>query len=87
MEIYGENDSFHTYEAGGACSACSYILPRLVDSAPHYFENGYVVCQKCGEKVDTPKETLNKSCRKATLLSGAKARVDFAALTARLRKL
>jgi hypothetical protein len=52
MEIHSENGSLHTSEAGGNCSKCGYSLPRLVDSAPHYFENGCVVCQKCGEKVD-----------------------------------
>jgi hypothetical protein len=52
MEIYSEDNRFHTYEAGGACSSCGFILPRLVDSAPHYFEEGYVKCEKCGENVD-----------------------------------
>lgn len=52
MEIYSEDNTFHTYEAGGSCSSCSFILPRLVDSAPHYFEKGYVTCEKSGERID-----------------------------------
>lgn len=46
MELYGENDSFMTFEAAGSCSKCHYILPRLVDCAPSYFEKGYVLCDK-----------------------------------------
>jgi hypothetical protein len=52
MELYGENDSFMTFEAAGACSKCHYVLPRLVDCAPSYFEKGCVICEKCGESVD-----------------------------------
>ena len=52
MELYGENSSFMTYEAAGACTNCHYILPRLVGCAPPYFEKGYVVCDKCGQHVD-----------------------------------
>jgi hypothetical protein len=52
MELHGENDSFMTYEAAGSCSKCHYILPRLVDCAPSYFEKGCVTCGKCGESVD-----------------------------------
>jgi hypothetical protein len=52
MEIYGDRDSFLTDEYGGSCYACHYVLPRLVDSAPGYFTEGYVTCQHCREKVD-----------------------------------
>jgi len=52
MEIYGENNTFHPYEAGGSCPSCHFILPRLVDSAPRSFEDGYATCEKCRERVD-----------------------------------
>ncbi len=52
MELYGENDSFMTYESASSCTRCQYILPALVDCAPSYFEKGFVVCEKCGEHVD-----------------------------------
>jgi hypothetical protein len=52
MELRGEDDSFMTYEAAGSCSKCQYILPRLVDCAPLYFERGSVTCSHCGEQID-----------------------------------
>jgi hypothetical protein len=61
MEIYGKDDSFTTLEAAGSCSKCSYILPRLVECAPAYFEKGYVVCEHCGEQVDLWQAVLGKA--------------------------
>lgn len=52
MELYGENNSFMTFEAAGPCTKCHYILPPLVQCAPMYFESGYFVCEKCGHHVD-----------------------------------
>jgi len=52
MELYGKDDSFMTHEAAGSCSKCHYILPRLIECAPVYFERGYVTCGHCGEQVD-----------------------------------
>ena len=52
MEIYGEDDSFMTYEASGSCPKCCYILPPLVECAPVYFKEGHVICKHCGEMVD-----------------------------------
>jgi hypothetical protein len=52
METPEEERYTSTYEYGGACSSCSWVLPPLVITAPHYFENGHVLCEHCGQKVN-----------------------------------
>src|SRR5260370_34638289 len=41
----------HTRESSGSCPKCQYRLPRLLDSGPPYFRDGFVVCEKCKERV------------------------------------
>ncbi len=47
------NPSFiDTREAAGSCPACLYRLPRLVECAPSYFNDGHIICKHCGAKTD-----------------------------------
>ena len=53
----------HTLEAAGSCLKCHYVLPRLVDCAPDYFEHGSVLCGHCGEQVNLWKAALDGATR------------------------
>ncbi len=50
-----------TREAAGSCSHCRYLLPRLAECAPSYFDAGYVTCKHCGEKSDLWQAALSKA--------------------------
>ncbi len=50
-----------TREAAGSCSHCRYLLPRLVECAPSYFDVGYVTCKRCGERTDLWQAALSKA--------------------------
>jgi len=54
-------DFSDTREVSGSCSnpACRYVLPRLVECAPAYFDQGYVMCSHCGDRVDLWSAALN----------------------------
>ncbi len=52
-----------TREAVGSCPRCRYVMPRLLDSAPAYFRNGFVPCDHCGEHVDLWHATLESVTR------------------------
>ena len=53
----------HTFEGVGSCPNCSYVLPRLVECAPAYFENGYVTCTHCGKAVELWQAALDRATR------------------------
>ncbi len=53
----------HTIEAAGSCLNCRHALPRLVDCAPAYFEQGSIRCGHCGEQVDLWQAALNNAAR------------------------
>ena len=48
-------------EGTGPCPKCRTWLPLLVDCAPTYFEDGFVACKKCGERVDLWQASLNQA--------------------------
>src|SRR5260370_42247340 len=54
------NPSFiDTREAAGSCPACLYRLPRLVECAPSYFNDGHIICKHCGAKTDLWQASLS----------------------------
>jgi hypothetical protein len=57
-------ENVFTHEGSGSCPDCHYVLPRLVECASAYFENGHVVCEHCGKQVDLWRSVLDR----ATLL-------------------
>jgi hypothetical protein len=42
----------------GSCPNCDYVLPPISGAATTYFEQGYVKCSSCGERVDVWDVTL-----------------------------
>jgi len=58
-----ENEFSVTLEGAGSCPKCHYVLPRLVDCAPTYFETGHVDCRECQEKVDLWQVALGRATR------------------------
>jgi hypothetical protein len=52
-----------TLEGAGSCFECRYVLPRLVDCAPAYFEKGFVTCKQCGRQVDLWQAALERATR------------------------
>lgn len=48
-------------EGTGPCPKCRTRLPLLVDCAPTYFENGFVLCKQCGERVDLWQASLDQA--------------------------
>jgi hypothetical protein len=59
------NDSTfaHTFEGAGSCLNCRQVLPRLVESAPIYFEKGSVKCTNCGKDVELWEAALDHAIR------------------------
>jgi hypothetical protein len=59
------NDStfVRTFEGAGSCPHCRYVLPRLVDCAPTYFEEGHITCTHCGKEVDLWQAALERATR------------------------
>ena len=59
------NDStfVRTFEGAGSCPHCCYVLPRLVDCAPAYFEEGHITCTHCGKEVDLWRASLERATR------------------------
>jgi hypothetical protein len=55
----------------GPCHKCRTWLPPLVDCAPTYFENGFVQCQACGERVDLWQASLDQALRLRDLSDSA----------------
>lgn len=53
----------HTRESSGSCPKCENKLPRLVDSGPLYFKDGFVICKKCKEHVDLWQAVLDRAKR------------------------
>jgi hypothetical protein len=53
----------HTFEGAGPCQKCRYVLPRLVECAPTYFEKGHVICGHCGSEVELWQATLDRAIR------------------------
>ncbi len=56
------SDSAFTRRYAGACPKCRFVLPPLDECAATYFEQGFVACSNCAERVDVWKaalETIN----------------------------
>ena len=62
-----------TMEGAGSCLKCRYVLPRLADCAPTYFETGSVRCKECGESVDLWLAALNNAARLSAIRAWALA--------------
>ena len=45
----------------GACQNCRYILPRLSEAAPIFFQRGSIACDHCGSEVDLWQAALEHS--------------------------
>jgi hypothetical protein len=52
-------------EGAGSCSnlACRYVLPRISECAPIYFDQGHVNCSECGETIDLWQAALEHARR------------------------
>lgn len=57
------DESLTTLERAGSCLKCHYVLPRLVESAPLYFKQGFVTCTECNEQVDLWQAALEWATR------------------------
>lgn len=53
----------HTFEGAGSCPHCRYVLPRLVECAPVYFEKGCITCTHCGTGVELWQAALDRAIR------------------------
>jgi hypothetical protein len=53
----------HTFEGAGSFPDCRYVLARLVESAPAYFEKGFVTCTHCGKEVELWQAALDRATR------------------------
>src|SRR5260370_40415614 len=60
-----------TIEGAGSCLKCRYVLPRLVECGPTYFERGSVRCRECGESVDLWLAALDRATRLSEMPSWA----------------
>ena len=67
----GDSTFTHTFEGAGACPHCRYVLPRLVESAPIYFEKGSITCAHCGNEVDLWQAVLDHATRLSQVASWA----------------
>ncbi len=50
-----------TREGAGPCPKCRTRLPLLVDCAAAYFENGFLLCKHCGERVDLWRASVDQA--------------------------
>jgi hypothetical protein len=62
-----------TIEGAGSCLKCRYVLPRLVECAPTYFQTGSIRCTECGESVDLWLAALDRAKRLSGMPSWALA--------------
>lgn len=67
----GDSTFTHTFEGAGACPHCRYVLPRLVESAPVYFEKGFITCAHCGNEVELWQAALDHATRLSQVASWA----------------
>ena len=52
-----------TLEKAGSCPTCHYVMPSLVECAPMYFKDGFVVCAHCKARADLWQVVLDKATR------------------------
>jgi hypothetical protein len=57
----GKTRSSLTFEYAGGCLKCNYVLPPLAECAAKFFQQGYVECSRCGDKVDLWKAALDRA--------------------------
>lgn len=77
MDPVLNDDSLTTLEGAGSCPKCRYLLPRLVESAPIYFEQGFIACGQCREQVDVWQAALDRANRLS--IAGASALLSLGA--------
>lgn len=58
-------------EGTGPCPKGRTWLPLLVDCAPTYFNDGFVPCERCGERVDLWQASLDQALRLRNLSDSA----------------
>jgi hypothetical protein len=78
MDMIINEDALSTLEGAGSCLKCRYLLPRLVESAPVYFTQGFVRCGHCGDRVDLWQAALDRAIH--LRFHGALALVSFGAV-------
>lgn len=80
MTCVVDSETLTTLEGAGSCPKpeCRYVLPRLKESAPVYFKQGFVICGQCGDQVDLWQAALDRATRLA--FHGASALVSFGAV-------
>jgi hypothetical protein len=52
-----------TQSFSGACPRCRFVIPPLSETSAVYFEQGYVACSSCANRVDLWEATLEKVTR------------------------
>jgi hypothetical protein len=78
MDTVIDNETLSTLEGAGSCLKCRRVLPRLVESAPVYFKQGFVTCSQCGDRVDLWQAALDSAIHLSG--HGASALVSFGAV-------
>jgi len=71
MDSVINDETLSTLEGAGSCYKCRYLLPRLVESAPVYFKQGFVTCSHCREQVDLWQAALDRANRLSVTGAGA----------------
>jgi hypothetical protein len=69
MDSLVDNETLSTLEGAGSCpkAECRYVLPRLRESAPVYFKQGFVTCGHCGDRVDLWQAAVDRATRMSSL--------------------